>query len=139
MSDRESFEEYAKDNPQVEWSGRSNAVSDFKVGDKVMAFGIEGEVVEILNRDYYPVKAWLYDTCTYFFTSDGKAADWHKTPSLKLIERPKKNKVFKEWICKEGLISDRLLGDNFKDPFGVSWENEFLMWTGREFELEVEG
>ncbi len=64
----------------------------FEVGDIVEAYRVRGKVDEIDSdpNNLYPVLVWfdsLYSDC---FTLDGKTRSWHKEPSLKLIERPKK-------------------------------------------------
>ena len=62
----------------------------FEVGDKVKAFGCEG-VVEVLYEDTVGVKFQRNYHIRYFYT-DGKLYDWHKEPSLFLIEKAKKVK-----------------------------------------------
>lgn len=118
-------------------------MSDFKVGDKVEAFGVEGDVInDDINDDWgdvYPIFVHFENGHHVSFTSDGKSHKWHKTPSLKLIERPKKTRVFKEFVNTAGLISGYLLDDDFNDVGKKCRKDDFLMWTGREFELEVEG
>lgn len=63
----------------------------FKVGDKVRAFGVDGVVTNIHNRYTYPVIVDFgigkYILC---FTSNGKYQDWHKEPTLVLVERAEK-------------------------------------------------
>ena len=65
--------------------------SKFKVGDKVQAFGIDGEVT-IVNEDIrYGVMVKMDSTTGNHyiaFTEDGMYFDWHNRPSLELIERP---------------------------------------------------
>lgn len=74
---------------------------NFKVGDIVEAFGLSG-IVEAIGNSYGnpPVVVRFEGGETVFFLPDGKYCDWHKEPSLKLIERSK-NKVKKTiegWI-----------------------------------------
>ena len=65
--------------------------SKFKVGDKVQAFGIDGEVT-IVNEDIrYGVMVKMDSTTGNHyiaFTEDGMYFDWHNRPSLELIDRP---------------------------------------------------
>lgn len=71
-------------------------MSKFKPGDIVEAFGLRGVVRSIKNGSIYPVEVDLdiEDYSEYeVFTVDGLLHEWHKTPSLTLIERPKKTKV----------------------------------------------
>jgi len=63
---------------------------EFKVGDKVSAFGVEGEVISLDEKNNYPITVEFDDDHLSFFMIDGRASAWHKEPSLKLIERPKK-------------------------------------------------
>lgn len=72
---------------------------EFKVGDIIEAFGLRGVVTEVSGHPSYPI-------CVDFdesaggerFTADGKERVWHRAPSLKLIERPKKTKKVKVWV-----------------------------------------
>jgi len=63
-------------------------MNDFKVGDIVEAFGVCG----IIIAEHGKIMTIQLDgvTGTDSFLKDGRAADWHKEPSLKLVERPKK-------------------------------------------------
>lgn len=62
--------------------------NEFQIGDIVEAFGVRGSVV-IPENDY--VKVEFNDVgFVNFFYPDGRYCEWHKEPSLKLIERPKK-------------------------------------------------
>ncbi len=69
----------------------------FQVGDIVEAFGCRGEVSRIDNTDCWPVDVVFPEVKEQgSFLLDGRDSVWHKAPSLKLIERPKK-KVIK-WV-----------------------------------------
>ena len=68
---------------------------ELKVGDIVEWCGIKGKVDSIGN--YMKVHFYVDGIADnlidwgpqYTFNKDGKQFDWHKEPSLKLIERPK--------------------------------------------------
>lgn len=61
---------------------------EFKVGDIVEAFGVRGVVKRIGSHPIYPIDVELDFGSSETFTIDGRGYLWHKTPSLKLIERP---------------------------------------------------
>lgn len=66
--------------------------TEFKVNDRVKAFGCEGVVLEISNKLHLEVHVRLEsnDGAKHmFFTSQGKLMVWHKEPSLVLVERAK--------------------------------------------------
>ena len=73
----------------------------FEVGDKVKAFGCEGEVIEILNYPLlttYPIICRFPDVCGKLsFSNCGKLENWHKEPSLFLVEKARKYVEFKDW------------------------------------------
>lgn len=75
----------------------------FQVGDIVEAFGVRGEIISLENSPSYPILVKFYDTGTFWnkaaFIIDGKFEDWHKEPSLKLIERPKKKVKRTYWFA----------------------------------------
>lgn len=114
----------------------------FEVGDIVEAFGVRGKITEITEDHLYPIEVLFDNNEGEAFTSDGKQHVWHKAPSLHLIERPKKKnkRVFKEWISSEGILKNVLITENRRNIYGQTnySEDEFLMWTGREFEIEVD-
>ncbi len=60
----------------------------FQVGDNVEAWGCRG-IVRGVHPQLIEVSFGGTDAYIFFF-SDGRFMDWHKEPSLKLIERPKK-------------------------------------------------
>lgn len=72
-------------------------MTKFKVGDIVETFGARGLVVTINNSRDYPIGVTFDEGRFSSFTPDGRHHDWHKTPSLVLIERPKKTKKIKVW------------------------------------------
>jgi hypothetical protein len=72
----------------------------FGVGDKVKAFGCEGEVVEVLLPPIaaYPIICRFPDVCgNLSFTEAGRLESWHKEPSLVLVEKARKYVKFKDW------------------------------------------
>jgi len=96
ICDREPSIKVVKDGPKVSyWHSESRLQlieqSKFEVGDKVSWCGVEGVVRD--NRDScYPscpvrVKFTEDSASEGLFTSDGKLRDWHKEPSLILIEK----------------------------------------------------
>lgn len=74
---------------------------EFKVGDEVEAFGLKGKVIHV-DQEFgkYPIIV-EYDVNHMRdpFTLDGKLHLFHKEPSLKLINRPKRKvkKKFYQW------------------------------------------
>lgn len=79
---------------------------EFKVGDIVEAFGLRGRVFRITLNTLCPIEV-IYDIPTSEggdlkddFTKDGLYNPYHKTPSLKLISRPKtkENKTIYRWV-----------------------------------------
>lgn len=71
----------------------------FEVGAVVEAFGVRGKVVNVLNDAEYPIEVKFVDgTQTCWFLKEGKYQTWHKTPSLKLVSRPKKMMTRDLWI-----------------------------------------
>jgi hypothetical protein len=71
---------------------------EFKVGDKVSAFGVEGEVISLDEKNNYPITVEFDDDHLSFFMIDGRASAWHLEPSLKLIEKAKKKVKKKFWF-----------------------------------------
>ncbi len=77
---------------------------EFKVGDKVEWMGVIGTVVITpgYNRNsnvIYPLEVDFNVNGVRLFTRDGKLESFHKEPSLKLVERPKKKvkKTIERW------------------------------------------
>lgn len=69
----------------------------FQVGDIVRWCGVGGKITSIDDLATYPIGVKFEDPNRIdSFTSDGRYADWHKAPSLELIERPKKR--VKKWV-----------------------------------------
>ena len=65
----------------------------FEVGDVVEAFGERGTIVSVREEDYSLYKVVLSEVTprvVLSFNSQGKYFDWQKEPSLKLIEKAKK-------------------------------------------------
>lgn len=82
----------------------------FRIDDIVEAFGNRGTVTKTKGQDtQYPVCV-LFDTSYEgFFTKDGKYLEWHKLPSLKPIERPKKKIKRTYWY-----LSHKVEGAEFR-------------------------
>jgi hypothetical protein len=109
--------------------------TEFKVGDAVEAFGVRGLVSRIGSGDTLPVFVELETEDTDRFTKDGRAYSWHKEPSLKLIERPKR-KVKKRFymmaqvVCGEWRAKAEMVDENFKtihgDEIGKGEERKIL-------------
>lgn len=78
------------------------SVPNFIVGDIVEAFGLKGEVIYIQDPPYI-VRVQFQNMVKESFTLDGKLFDWHKTPLLKLIERPVKEVKFETEVERTGL------------------------------------
>lgn len=77
----------------------------FQVGDVCTYQGCEGVITAIdLREKTYPITAVFNEDEGQFgtFTLDGRHNIWHKEPSLKLIERPKKKvpKTMYQAICR---------------------------------------
>lgn len=70
----------------------------FQIGDIVEAFGCSGVVVEVRNGEKFCIQVNFDIGVCKSFLSNGAAQEWHKTPSLKLIERPIKKVKKKVWI-----------------------------------------
>ena len=71
----------------------------FEVGDKVRAWGVDGVVSEIDKDSSYPVVAVFKpkNIGVVLFDEDGKYQDWHKEPSLFLVEKAKKEEPIVQW------------------------------------------
>lgn len=60
---------------------------DFKVGDKVRAWGVDGVVVDVRYFEPYHISVEFQGERIKDFLPDGREFSWHKEPSLTLIER----------------------------------------------------
>jgi hypothetical protein len=73
----------------------------FKVGDIVDWLGLRGRVTSLNGLDNYPVICHFdgQEECNTYFNQDGVFMKG-QTPSLKLIERPKKKvkKTIERWV-----------------------------------------
>lgn len=104
-----------------------NKTPEFRVGDIVEAFGCRGEVTRHDHNTDYPLVVSFGPKHHEYFTSDGKLWDWHKTPSLKLIERPKKEPLPPVLIKinrpegYEDVHPEILLEDFMKNPRAAGW------------------
>lgn len=113
----------------------------FQVGDKISAFGVEGEVVSINVSGDFPIKCNFVDGYSATFSSDGRYYDWQE-PSLKLIERPKK-KVKKYIVLFKRLEYEnqfQVSGDHYADREDFesrTYGNQFIQLI-KESEIEVE-
>lgn len=116
----------------------------FKEGDIVEWCGVRGKVITIPGRGIHPVVCGFENETVASFTYDGKYMDWHKEPSLKLIEQPKK-KVKKYMVVYKRHYSNFSISFNVSDDFYYSqkdFENqhpcsEFICLI-KESEIEVE-
>lgn len=100
----------------------------FQVGDKISAFGVEGEVVRISDDSNYPIRCNVQNH-SVSFTAAGKYMSWHKEPSLKLIKRPKKK------VKKYRVLYKRGNGFNVSLDFYKS-EEDFRMHNVSELEFK---
>lgn len=123
-------------------SGVSREEIKFQVGDKVSAFGVEGVVTRITDVVLFPIKVDFPDNINTSFTIDGRYLGWHKEPSLKLIERPKK-KVKKYKVLFKNLQYKNqfhVSGDEYADREDFESRtsgNQFIQLI-KESEIEVE-
>ena len=69
----------------------------FQVGDEVEGFGLRGKVT-MLNRYGIIDVCWEGTKNVDYFDETGRGETWHKEPSLKLIERPKKKVMKRFWL-----------------------------------------
>lgn len=65
--------------------------TEFKVGDRVKAFGCEGVVAHVTEEppNKLPLCVHYENGKTRWYYPDGREEEWHKEPSLKLIARAK--------------------------------------------------
>lgn len=72
----------------------------FEVGDVVSFGGEEGKVVEMLENHPYPLVCEFPDVKRFYFLIDGRFAEEHTEPLLKLVSRPKKmvKKTIERWV-----------------------------------------
>jgi hypothetical protein len=119
----------------------------FQVGDEVEAFGCNGTVryIESDPTQCRPVLVCMDAEVAGWsrFTMDGKSEKWHKTPSLKLIKRPKKKvkKSFWLWTGESGGLIDVLMDESGVTPsnkkhFSNTWNITKI--PGTEVVLDVE-
>lgn len=115
----------------------------FQVGDKVRAFGVDGEVKAVTAALGRPVLVNFYNDNAdqTWFELDGRHLSWHKEPSLTLVDRPKKKikKVFHLYSTKEGTLCDLLLDDKGNTPSGKHGDfvENMVKIPGTEVVLEV--
>lgn len=117
----------------------------FQVGDKISAFGVEGEVVSINVSSDFPIKCNFVNGYSATFSINGKHSFWHKEPSLKLIERPKKKvKMYKVLFKNLDYINQfQVSGDHYADREDFEsrvYSNQFIQFIQliKESEIEVE-
>jgi hypothetical protein len=101
---------------------------NFQVGDKVRAFGCEGRVIMDYMPAPFPLLVTLgsrsVDDIECRFMADGRSEEWHKEPSLVLVERPKKTvkkKMYRAVFWNPG--SDCFC---MADPLYVTREEAFV-------------
>ena len=70
--------------------------TQFEVGDKVRAFGVDGVVVQV-DGDKPSVRVKFHDDHHRWFNEDGKYQSWHKEPSIILVEKAKKEEPIIQW------------------------------------------
>lgn len=123
-------------------SGVSREEIKFQVGDKVSAFGVEGVVTRITDVVLFPIKVDFPDSINTSFTIDGRYLGWHKEPSLKLIERPKKKGKKYKVLFKNLQYKNQfqVSGDEYADREDFESRtsgNQFIQLI-KESEIEVE-
>lgn len=122
-------------------------VMEFKKGDIVEAFGLEGVVIEIDHDDpTLPILVRYKDSEQInYFTNDGKFNSIHKLPSLKLIERPKQKKKVMMYpalvknTCNY-FVTETLFetDDEAKEIYGNKHVIKLLTDRGVEVEIETD-
>lgn len=80
----------------------------FQDGDKVEWAGAEG-VVAVDDGTIRCLKVKFLDAEPRWFYADGRFEQWHKEPSLKLIERPKKKVAKTMYQVIYGTIDDEVI------------------------------
>ena len=70
---------------------------DFQKDDIVEWCGVKGIVKKVYPLQQKPVYVLFPDNIAHVFSIDGKYFNWHDSPSLILIDRPKKHFEFKDW------------------------------------------
>ena len=121
---------------------------EFKVGDIVEWQGVRGTVN---CNTHYGVKVLFADGNIANFYADGRYFDWHKEPSLKLIERPKKmvKKTMTKWcnIYADGDVcvhSTRAGAESIAGARRIACIEKTFEWTEKvacieeTFEYEIE-
>lgn len=113
---------------------------EFKVGDVVEWGGVRGKVYAGLSSLVHPVMCEFENETVASFTYDGKYMDWHKEPSLKLIERPKK-KVKKYKVLYRDTYNNYFVSSGFYENrihFDLYTGNMQFIQLIKESEIEVE-
>lgn len=92
----------------------------FQVGDKVCAFGLDGTVTDFDQTAKYGLTV-RWDNCDEEcdeFMNDGRFYDYHKEPSLVLVERPVKKvkKSFWLWADENGEVTDLVADEDGNSP-----------------------
>lgn len=84
---------------QPELVQEPSSKTQFKVGDIVEWCGARGIVTKFDFGEHLSVRVKFDDNSVWSFTRDGRACDWHKTPSLFIVSRPKKmvTKTVEAW------------------------------------------
>jgi hypothetical protein len=108
----------------------------FEVGDVVEAFGERGTIVSVREEDYSLYKVVLSEVTprvVLSFNSQGKYFDWQKEPSLKLIEKAKKEEPKKKYY--KMIYKDRM-GDWSEGSYLV--DENFKTFSGAEAGQDME-
>lgn len=111
--------EYNPDNFELVEEPTQASVPQFQVGDIVEAFGVRGKVLEIRDDLVYGVIVCFEcenNSFQLMFQMNGIYEGWHKTPSLKLIERPPKEITF-ESVVNDGELFHANIFDEKLNPY----------------------
>lgn len=123
ICDREPSIKVVKDGPKVSYWHSESCLqlieqSKFEVGDKVSWCGAEGVVSKVYLNYEYPIEA-DFTIDFHFFTSDGKLWDWHKEPSLIMIEKfkPLKKEIEVDGNIDVVVLPGEFMGNKVKVTF----------------------
>ena len=98
----------------------------FEVGDTVESFGVKGVVTVVEADSYFPIHVEFETEEVEYFTPDGRFFEWAKEPSLKLVEKAKKEEPKKKYyrlLMRQNkscawFMSSTLVDENFRDSLG---------------------
>ncbi len=112
----------------------------FKVDDVVEWCGARGIVTKFDFGEHLSVRVKFDDNSVWSFTRDGRACDWHKTPSLFIVSRPKKmvTKTVEAWanVYSDGSTNYHDSKDE-ADGCLLNYRIACVKLTG-EYEVEVD-